>query len=205
MHYQLICPINLNYEVDWNRIRKIYNKLVDQTSQGIYQEHPEPSYSAVRYDIGNYGSIISSTILTDGIVWNVWCGQLLESLLPVELLNLRQDLIDSGLNFVNFNYFQHHGNVNLHRDGKRLNEASEGQCNINYIISCDNPNTETIVYSDISPGYQESYSGAGKWWLLDTYTKHQVKNSGFREVFQLKIYNSFDKIKMFFESRGQLS
>lgn len=205
MSGQLVYPIELNYNIDWDRIRKIYSKLVEKTNQGVFQKHSEPNYDADRYDIGSYGSIISSISLTSGIDWNVWGGKLLETVLPLELLALKQEIIGGGLNFVNFNYFQHTGNVDLHCDGKRKGEAPGGHCNINYIVTCNNVSTETIVYSDTVDGYKESYNGSGKWWLIDTAKPHEVKNSGFREVFQIKIFDPFEKVKDFFETRTERS
>lgn len=203
MSGQLVHPIALNYNINWDRIQTVYAKLVEKTNQGIFQKHLESSYDADRYDIGSYGSIISSTSLTSGINWNVWGGKLLETLLPLELLALKQEIISSGLNFINFNYFQHIGNVDLHCDGKRKDEAPGGHCNINYIVTCNSAVTETIVYSDTVPKYKESYTGSGKWWLINTAKPHEVKNSGFREVFQIKIFDPFEKVKDFFEQRNE--
>jgi hypothetical protein len=204
MNNQLVCPINLSFDIDWNRIRNIYTKLTDKKNQGIFPKTSTPYYTADRYDFGNYGSFISSTSLTDGVVWNVWGGPLLDSLLPQNLLQFKQTMIDSGLNFINFNYFQHNGNVGLHCDGKNMNEAPKGHCNINYIVTCNDPLAKTTAYSDHTPEYSESYSGSKNWWLIDTAVLHKVDNSGFREVFQIKIFDPYSRVKDFFVNRNEV-
>jgi hypothetical protein len=203
MNHQLVCPINLNFNINWSRIRKIYGKLTEKINQGVFPIYSEPAYKAVRYDIGSYGSLITSTTLTES-EWIIWAGELLETVLPPELLQLRQDMIAEGLNFNNFNYFQHSGSIATHRDGKRIGEAPTGHCNLNFIVSCENLDAKTVAYSDTIQDHEESYYGVNSWWLLDTFVRHQVINTGNREVFQLKIFDPFEKVKKFFENRNEV-
>jgi hypothetical protein len=203
MTHQLVCPINLNFDINWTRIRNIYSKLNEKLNQDIFSLHPETFYKADRHDIGSYGALITSTVLTESN-WVVWAGKLLETMLPLELLQLRQDMIEAGLNFNNFTYFQHSGNIATHRDGQRQSEILGGHCNLNFIVSCEDPDARTITYSDTIQDYTESYHGVNSWWLLDTSIRHRVINTGNREIFQLKIFDSFEKVKTFFENRNEL-
>lgn len=197
-----ICPVNFDFEqhIDWQRIRKIYAKIVEKTQQGTFVCHQEPSYGGARYDLGRWGSVIESDCLTPNELWRVWAGPLLEELLPDSVLHYRNIMREHGLNFVNFNYFQHQSNIMPHQDGKRLLEAPNGHCNINLVVSAEDPTAETLAYAE--DGSVERYHGTGQWWLLDTTVIHEVRNQGPREIFQLKVFDSYSTVKDFLQSQG---
>ena len=82
----------------------------------------------------------------------------------------------------------HYGSIETHVDGKVPGEAPDGHCNINYIISSTDDSAYTEVMNDV---VKEQYQSVpGTCWLIDTNTAHRVVNNGYREVFQIKIYNS---------------
>lgn len=198
---QLISQVNLSINADWNKIRSAYRRIIENKNAGKYQLTKEPAYDSVIYSLGTFGYVISSTSLTDGVVWDVWGGKMLESLLPPGLLALRDEMRDSGLNFINFDYFQHTGNVTEHIDGKRLDENSiDGHCNINYIVSAEDPNARTFARNDHCSESYDSIPGTA--WILDTGTYHKINNSGFREILQLRVYSAHEKIKEFFQNRS---
>jgi hypothetical protein len=197
------CPINLQFNCDWDRIHKIFNRLVEKKNQGYFSNCVyEPAYKANIYSIGTFGSLITSTSLTgEDNEWRLWNGKFLEWTLPPEIFLLTDKLVDAGLNFVNFSYTCHYGEIKKHTDGKRINEGSGGHCNLNYIISSTDPQAKTI--STGPNGETELYlSSPGKVFLLDTATPHQIISNGIREVFQLKFHSSFDEVKRFFANNN---
>lgn len=196
-HFQ--CPINLQFDYNWIRIHKIFNRLVEKKNQGYFSNYVyEPAYKSKIYSIGTFGSLITNTSLTEeNVEWQVWNGKFLEWLLPPEIFLLTDKLVDAGLNFVNFSYTCHYGKIKKHIDGKQIDEGLDGHCNLNYIISSTDPEAKTV--STGSNGQTEIYlSSPGKLFLLDTATPHQVINGGIREVFQLKFHSSFNEVKQFF-------
>jgi hypothetical protein len=189
-------PINVKFNYNWDRIHRVFDRLVEKKNQGYFPSTPEPAYGSTIYSISKFGSIISSNNLTDQ-TWHTWNGPFLEWLLPPEAFVLKNQIIDAGINFVSFVYTCHEGSISEHIDGKRPGEATHGHCNLNYVISSADPTAKTTSKNPNGP--DECYpSVPGSAWLIDTATPHQVINSGVREVFQLKFHSPFSEVKQFF-------
>ena len=203
MTHSLIAPIRLHFDTDWDRIDRIYNQLVNMKDQGKFRQSDIVEYRAEISSLGQLGgSLITSDILTKPNLWNIWTGDFLEKLLPQSFLDIKQQLIDSGFNFVNFAYTHHYGPIAKHIDGKTKDESHYKHCNINYIISTTDLGACTLaMHETITESYQ---SIPGTTWLIDTTVSHEIKNTGYRKVFQLKIHNSFAEVKQFFEDQGLL-
>ena len=132
---QLIAQINLTVDADWGRIRNAYNKIKEKKDSGAFSSVYEPAYHSQLYSMGDFGFLSSNTSLTSETdIWDAWGGKLLEQLLPKSILSLRNETVSAGLNFINFGYYQHHGNISEHVDGKRADEGHDGHCNVNFII-----------------------------------------------------------------------
>jgi len=201
MSNQFILPISIDFDHDWIKINQVYNQLIKMIDEKKFQSYRADEYKASVYSLGNLGGcMVVSEKLTKPNTWYIWSGELLETLLPPKIHALKQQIIDAGLNFINFSYTQHQGSIAKHIDGKSPGEAPNGHCNLNYIISSFDSGACTVATDGIST---EQYSSVpGSCWLLNTATYHQVNNTGNREVFQIKIHNSFAEVKKFFEDSG---
>ena len=202
----LACPVNFEINCDWDRVRRIYNQLVEKKNQGYFDTEYEPSYFSNIHSINQYGAIItdSSRLLVDH-EWNSWVGSFLEYILPSNVKELSSKMLDAKINFKNFGYFIHHGEIRGHIDAvpeHTMNslpfENKTGRyCNLNYVISSTDPDAYTYV-KDTKRDIEESYkSTVGKLFLLDVSSSHSVVNKGTREVFQLKILSPYDQVKEF--------
>jgi len=62
MSDQLISPVQLDFDCDWNRINSIYNQLIEQLKQNKFNSRPQDEYpDASVYSLGILGgSIIAS-------------------------------------------------------------------------------------------------------------------------------------------------
>jgi hypothetical protein len=200
MSDQLISPVQLDFDCDWNRINSIYNQLIEQLKQNKFNSRPQDEYpDASVYSLGILGgSIIASEDITS-TAWYVWNGEFLEKNLPPKFLEVKQQIIEAGLRFVGFTYTKHYGPIKEHQDALPDHSVT-GQCNINFIISSSDPDSVTLATDGKNI---ESYPGIpGTCWLLDTGSLHEVKNSGYREVFQIRIHSSFSEVKDFFKKQG---
>jgi hypothetical protein len=197
----LQCPLNLKFNCDWDRVRKIYHRINQLREQHRFNKTYEPTYQSEVYSLGKQGSMITDHNLTDS-EWNIWTGKLLEQVLPPEVLNISSELLTANLKFINFGYFIHHGPIKKHVDGQKLDDTDNGHCNINYIVSSTDTNARTHLVDSVS-GEHESYpSIVGKAWLLDSASMHWVENTGTREIFQIKVFSSFYKVKNFLQEKG---
>lgn len=195
--HSLKCPTNLKFDYDWKRVNRIYQRILEKKSQGNYKPSYEKSYDSMVYSLKTHGAVISSTSLTN-YEWNIWTGALLEFVLPKEIQKLSKKMSESNLNFINFGYFIHQGEIKKHRDGVDDLRGAEGHCNINYVISSTDPNAKTYLHNTTTGVYEEYPSTVGTAWILDSSVDHWVKNSGTREIFQIKVFSPFKKVKQFF-------
>lgn len=198
--HQYVYPVDLTIDFDWSRVRRAYQTMIDMNLQGRFRglEDWQESYNCQQLSIGDYGSIMVSKNLTQSD-WYIWTGRLLEHLCPWADA-LKKPFQEAGLHFVNYTYSRHVGPIRIHIDGKKPTEAPRGQTNINFIISCDDPDAKTCALHE---GVEECYpSTPGTAWLIDTSVKHWVANTGNREFLQLKIYESFDTVKEFLKDRS---
>ena len=195
----LICPVQLDFDYDWNRINFLYNQLIERLKQNKFESLPLDEYpDATVYSLGSLGgSIIASGDITLS-PWYVWNGEFLEKNLPPKFLEVKQQLIEAGLKFAGFTYTKHYGSIKEHQDA--LPDYSvTGQCNINFIISSTDPDSVTLATDGKNV---ESYPGIpGTCWLLDSGSLHEVKNTGYREVFQIRIHSSFSEVKDFLKNK----
>lgn len=196
-------PITINH--DWSRVRTIYEKLITNYHNGFFNSstHWVDDYKAYGADIGQHGRFSISEKLTGGVQWYQWSGSLLERLLPFAQ-DLKKSFADHGLNFCNFSYTQHSGCIDRHVDGKRpdertaSNDALRNQCNVNYIITCLDPNSAS--YWEASDGTHWYPSISDKAWLIDSSVPHWVVNNNFREVFQFRFHDPYRKVKEYFSN-----
>lgn len=207
------CPINLQVNCDWNRIRRIYNRLIEKRYQGYFvNEVYEEEYCTHVHSINRHGAITCNTTLTNHD-WHMWIGTFLEHIITDNnVKELSKKLLDAKINFKNFGYFIHYGDINEHIDvtPKEVTEslpfkhATPGSCNLNYIISSTDQNAYTYL-RDPSRGIEERYpSIVGTTNLLDPEVFHGVKNEGTREVFQIKILSPYNQVKEFLSENGLL-
>ena len=201
---QFICQVDLTVDADWNNVRKVYHKIKEKRDAGHFHREYKLEYDSEVYSLGALGFISSSTSLTsESEVWDMIGGKIIEKILPADLIALRDDMTNAGLNFINFNYYQHLGHILEHVDGKEIDEGKHGHCNINYIVSSDTPNSTTFARKH---GHEESYrSIPSTAWLLNTTINHGVRNTGLREIFQIKIFSPFDDVRQFLQERSMLS
>ena len=201
---QFTLPISIDFDHDWSKINRVYNQLIKLVDEKKFQSHDQDEYYASIHNLGNFGgSMVVTYEFTKPNTWYIWNGKLLETLLPAKIYSLKQQMTDAGLNFISFSYSQHQGPISKHIDHKSPEEATDGHCNLNYIISCSDPDACTVATDGTS--IEQYPSTAGSCWLLDTTTCHQVNNTGSREVFQIKIHNSFSEVKKFFEDLGPIT
>lgn len=193
----LKCPINLQFDYDWKRVNRIYQRILEKKLQGNYKSSFEGSYDAMVYSLKTHGAVIASTSLTNH-EWNIWTGPLLEFVLPDNVQELANKLLESNLNFINFGYFIHYGEIKKHSDGVEDPRGAEGHCNINYVISSTDPNAKTHLHNTKTGVCEEYPSTVGTTWILDSSVDHWVSNTGAREIFQIKVFSPFDKVKQFF-------
>lgn len=200
---QLPLPITIDH--DWKRIRKVYEKLINNYRDGFFSASTQwvDDYKAYGADIGCHGRLSMSHKLTGGVEWYLWSGSLLEKLLPFAE-SLRQTFLDHDLHFSNFSYTQHTGSIDRHVDSKRLDERDPtndpliNQCNINYIITALDPQSASYFeYAHETCWYPSEPNRA---WLIDSSVPHWVINSDFREVFQLRFHDPYQKVKKYFET-----
>ena len=201
---QFISQIDLKIQADWDGIRKVYRTIKEKKDAGhLHNVYEEIAYQAQTYSLGDYGCMLSNTSLTSEInPWDTLFGKILEKFLSENTLSLRDKIKFAGLNFINFGYYQHSGSIKAHIDGKKVNEGKDGHCNVNFIVGSEDPNSMTFALNDEHKEFYRSIPGTT--WLLNTEVVHGVDNIGCREVFQIKIYNSFDTVKKFFQEKNML-
>lgn len=192
MHY----PVNLTFDCNWVKIRAVYNHISKLKAQGQIHGVEEPTWDSNVFGLGSYGAIISDNQYLSDYEWNIWSGSLLESLVPDNLQKLSQAMLDANLRFVSYGFFSHQGEIREHVD-KQIDKSVIGHCNINYIVSCTDPDAKTYLRDPVT-GVEEFYpSVPGTAWLLNSAVPHRVSNNGIREVFQIKILSPFDEVKSF--------
>lgn len=199
MSTQFSLPVAINFDHDWSKINQIYRHLIESINQDKFKWHDQDEYFARIYNLGNLGGSMAATYeFTKPNTWYIWSGQLLEKLLPENILRLKQQIQDAGLNFVNIAYSQHQGSISKHVDYKAPGEADLGHCNLIFVISCTDPDACTVC---CDAGNTDFYSSVpGSCWLLNTALEHQVNNVGLREILQIKIHSPFDQVKTFLEN-----
>ena len=193
MLYEFINPTRL-INTDWSRVQSISSKMFSKLENGDFDKDKKlrEEYGAVEYNLGNYGSLFLDTENEDGLPWYHWTGPLLTSNISWGK-QIEEKLKNSPINFSNFTYFIHQRKVFEHTDGKTDEEKSfDGHCNLNFVISCEDPTSYTFIGRGSE---QKTYPSNGdSAWLIDTTIPHGINNHGKREVFQMKFYNSFDRV-----------
>ena len=112
-------------------------------------------------------------------------------------------MLDANLKFISFGFFSQQGDIREHVDSQ-VDESITGHCNINYVISCTDPNARTYLRNP-ETGEEEFYpSIPGRTWMLNSTIPHRVVNTGIREVFQLKVFSPFEEVRQFFDSNNWL-
>jgi len=195
------CPVNLVFEYDWDRVRNLYNQIIEKKQQNYVKNNNESVYNADTYSLGKYGAMISNHTLTDH-EWNIWAGPLLEHVLPASIYEISNKLKASNLEFVNFGYFMHFGNIKEHVDPQRDDVSKNGHCNINYVIGSTDPNAKTVLFDPTTSTYESYPSTPKKTWILNSAVPHRVENRGIREIFQIKVFSPYNQVKDFFQDNG---
>lgn len=187
-------PLPFDIDVDWNRVRKIYQKIIDNYHQGFFEKTTSwvNEHYAYGADLGEHGRLSISTSLTNGVNWYIWTGSFLERLLPFSE-RLKYQFQKDNINFCNFAYMQHTTDIAKHIDGNI--DPLIKQCNLNYIVAADDTNA-TSYFQD-SSGIHSYPSTPGKAWLINNSVDHWVDNQNFREVFQIRFHDSYDRVKQY--------
>jgi hypothetical protein len=193
-------PLPLIIHCDWNRIRKIYQKLVENYSNDFFNNRKQwiDCSRQTACDIGRYGRLSYSQTITKE-PWFQWSGLLLESLVPWAG-KLREHTLSAGLCLQNFSYFHHYGNVNCHIDIKETKDKSfeKNQCNVNYIIVAEDQQSKSFFEHHDGVHYYISKENCA--YLIDSGVSHWVTNTGYREVFQIRFHDSYKSVKNFFDT-----
>jgi len=194
-----ISNIGIFVRQDWSRVTQTFQHITDKIDRRELDKkaYRENDYGSTFYSLGNHGGVFENFNLTDGSPWNTWTGDFLETFLPW-CKKLRSVFESSPLDFVGFSFGRHTDNVKAHIDGKKTGEGTLGHCNLNYLVYCENPNSYTYTISS-NGEEQRYYSQSGTAWLLATDVLHGVKNQGIRDVFQLKFFSPFVKVKDWLE------
>ena len=184
---------------DWTKIRQMYQGLVTRLDEGKLQREEVTSYGSERYRIGKDGT--AGSLLVDDQhteqKWVSWCGRLLEDMAP-QFRDIGRMMQQDGLEFVTLTYNRIHGSIGKHSDGKAPGDAPRGQCNINYIIDCNDPHAETRAL--MPDGKVQWYpSQPGTAWCLDTSVPHWVSCRGHREFIQLCVHENLDRVVSWFD------
>lgn len=200
----MICQIeNIQrlHDTDWTKIGKIFQRLWDRIETGDLENkcHFEPSYNAKIFSMGEFGGILENRSLTNGTPWRTWTGLSLSRLLPWAE-PLIQDAKQNNINFINFAYSRHLSYISAHIDGKTAEEKCDEHCNLNFIVRSDDFDAHTWSENQLN----EHHSLPGTAWLLETNSPHGVKNSGVRDVFQIKFHSSFHQVKHWLENNPKL-
>ena len=70
--------------------------------------------------------------------------------------------------------------------------ATQGHCNLNYIVESD---PESTAYFQRPDGLHFYRSPKNTAWLLDSTVPHWVENEGQRIVFQLRFHSPYDQVR----------
>lgn len=197
--YTMLSKVNITIDQDWDRIRKIYNHILQKRlDNSLTDNYFVPEWEATQYNLGTLGSLVYNEILSPD--WGTWSGLLLDSSLG--WVQQARDYF-RGLNFhgVSFSVTEH--SISQHIDGKIASENDLAQCKINYIVYSEDQSATTYVYNRDDPTICNSYpSDFGHAYLLDVTHPHEVHSAGHREVLQFKFFNSYDEVKSFLEKAG---
>jgi hypothetical protein len=189
-------PLTIN--CDWQRICKIYDKLIDNYNREFYTDSawiPNAQYTA--HDLGHHGRLMVEEALTND-TWFIWTGRLLESMIPWSQ-NLRQSTHAAGIFLENFCFFRHYGDIFPHIDSKDGPDTiyQTSQCNLNFIILAhDETSTTCFEHPD---GIHYYIGQQNRAYLLDSGVRHWVTNTKKREVFQIKFHSDYATVKKFFQ------
>ena len=197
---KLCRPVNRTIEQDWDKIRKIYNRVVAKMKNNELDADSQwvEEWGSTQYNLGKLGSLIMGDTLTPQ--WGAASGPIFESALP--WASQARELFKS-LNFHSMIWSDTIANVARHRDGQPDHEVGMPECKINFIVSSDDINAKTIVYDNL---YSEQYpSTLNSVWLLDTSYPHEIWSNGHREVFQFKFFNHYADVANFLETIGSIT
>lgn len=199
----MIQPVDLTIHQNWNKVRSLYQSILAKKEANTF---PNKNFletgQAKLYNIGSYGSLIyeDSDMLSKD--WGNLTGKILYQTLP--WFNHAQRIF-ADLNFYSCNWSVGHTNIRRHCDGKPDKESSLSFCNLNFIVSCEDPTAVTLSYDASDPNIVSSYpSKPNTAWLLDPNLPHEVKNSGLREILQFKFLNSYDNVAKFLNQTGPI-
>lgn len=186
--------IKFETDYDWRRMIGIYDALIEKQRAGLFDA---TAYSTphvpdlVAHDIGSYGMLFTSQQLTPNEIWYVWNGQLLETVFPWSA-KLRQKFGSHGIDLVDFSLSRHFHSIKKHTDKKAPGVATQGHCNLNYIVESD---PESTAYFQRPDGLHFYRSPKNTAWLLDSTVPHWVENEGQRIVFQLRFHSPYDQVR----------
>lgn len=192
--FAMLAPIEIDCAllqcIPWDDVRNQYVELCDMVSNGsVTDMYDENAYGARIFCID--GGCILETVLGDPDKWYLWAGKNLEqSIHACEIM--RHRLVGSDLDFINFNFWSHSGSIRTHVDGHTDSEQADGHCNLNFIVSSSDH--DSFVYCESDQNTIVGNSKTGTLWLLDNNIRHGVKNTGRREVFQLRFHNTYAQV-----------
>ena len=197
----MIKSVDITIHQDWNKVRDLYNSvLAMKDANKLTNKHAVTEWYSTQYDIGNYGSLIYDHEDALSKDWGVLNGKILHP--QLSWYNQARELF-ANLNFHGCAWSVSNTNIRLHCDGKTESEKDQLFCNLNYIISSDDPTGSTISYdSDTVSSYPSVPNTA---WLLDPGLPHEVKCNGHREILQFKFFNSYDNVANFLDAYGPIT
>lgn len=190
---QELAPLAIEINFNWNQVRSRYLDLADKIQAGQLPVEQLPLWNAGFTRIGLEGGMTSCLNYT-AETWHTWMGETLENLVPWTK-HLKQQFADAGLDFKNFSYFEHTGNINPHIDSHPMGLDAHQQCNVNYIVASDD--AEAKSYFD--DGTVWSYpSAVGQAYLMHTGYTHWVTNNNRRAVFQMRFFETPQTVTDYF-------
>jgi len=191
---QQLEPLPIAISFQWNLVRSRYAELTDKIRTGLLPVEQLPLWNAGFTRIGREGGMTSCNNYT-AQTWHTWMGETLENLLPWSQ-PFKQRFNDADLNFKNFSYFEHAGDIVQHIDSHPMGLDAHQQCNVNFIV--DSHDAEARSYFDDGNIWYYT-SEVGRAYLMHTGYQHWVTNSAPRAVFQMRFFETPQTVKNYFE------
>ena len=183
----MIRPVDITIHQDWADVRKSYNIMYDKSKHSKGVANTDTDLSKMYSFENNFLSIDYTGVHSK--FWGFLTGDLLLSTLPWanQAIDLFADLDP------NIFYHKSLQDVKKHTDYKDSSDV----CNINFVISCEDPDAVTTSWdNDVPYSYPSIVNTA---WLIDPSLPHEIRCNGSREALQFKFQHSYKEVSAFLD------
>jgi len=211
--------IDITIDQDWTPVREVFHSLNSRRLSGELDSKKQGSTlnGLTSYVDGDVTIRIGAdTVPGSGTYKNGWIninGPKVEVLLPWAVT--ARELFKE-INFVNMVWAKTDAPTPLHTDYLPYDNPDDPfyidpinskrqQCKLIYIISADDPNAVTVSYDpDDASKTWLTPSTPSRGFLLDTGYPHEVKNTGYREIFRFLFDTDYQTVSDFFDRQGPI-